>query len=315
MKYKLSNGLEHFWQWDTNQSIILPIGIPTVHFKWGGQSIKVSPSDGVCPIPDELLQVTDDLIFYTYNKDHTIDGSFIKIYARPKPDGYVYTPTEIKSFDDLDKRITALEQGGGVAGVSSVNGQSGAVTITAESLGAATSDEVTSAVNSAWTEAQKTLQPMFDAKQPKGDYLTQENLQSATNEALKQAKESGQFNGTSVNWRGEYGSTAKYEKMDAVIYDGSSYIFVGESTIGAIPGIDEEWSLMVEKGDPGGSYTITTADKEEITAAVIADGIEAATSDGVLLPSVTAADNGKIARVVGGSWEAVELLSAGGVSF
>lgn len=195
MKYKLSNGLEHFWQWDTNQSIILPIGIPTVHFKWGGQSIKVSSTNGVFPIPDELLQVTDDLIFYTYNKDHTIDGSFIKICDRPKPDGYAYTPTEIKSFDDLDKRITALEQGGGVAGVSSVNGQSGAVTITAESLGAATSDEVTSAVNTAWTDAQKTLRPMFDAKQPKGDYITQEGLQDATNAALAQAKASGEFDG------------------------------------------------------------------------------------------------------------------------
>ena len=119
MKYKLSNGLEHFWQWDTNQSIILPIGIPTVHFKWGEQSIKVSPSDGVCPIPDELLQTTDDLIFYTYNKDHTIDGSFIKIHTRPKPDGYAYTPREIKTWEQLDSRIKALEAGGtGSGGLS-----------------------------------------------------------------------------------------------------------------------------------------------------------------------------------------------------
>jgi hypothetical protein len=33
------------------------------------------------------------------------------------------------------------------------------------------------------------------------------------------------------------------------------------------------------------------------------------------IPAVTAADNGKILRVVGGAWAAAELLSAGGVSF
>lgn len=168
MKYKLSNGLEHFWQWDTNQSIILPIGIPTVHFKWGGQSIKVSPSDGVCPIPDELLQTTDDLIFYTYNKDHTIDGSFIKIHTRPKPDGYAYAPTEIKTWAALDARIEALEKGGGVAGVSSVNGQTGAVEITAKGLGALTEDDLQSATNAALAQAKASGE--FDGAQgPKGD--------------------------------------------------------------------------------------------------------------------------------------------------
>lgn len=33
------------------------------------------------------------------------------------------------------------------------------------------------------------------------------------------------------------------------------------------------------------------------------------------IPAVTTADNGKILRVVGGAWAAVELLNAGGVSF
>lgn len=216
MKYKLSNGLEYFWQWDINQSIILPIGIPTVHFKWGENSIKVSSTNGVFPIPDELLQVADDLIFYTYNKDHTIDGSFIKIYTRPKPDRYVYTPTEIKTWESLDARIKALENGGGVAGVSSVNGQTGAVTITASGIGAATPNEVTSAVNSAWAEAQKTLEPLFDAKQPKGDYITQDGLQAATNAALAQAKASGEFDGAGLDVTGAaVGQTVKIFAVDS----------------------------------------------------------------------------------------------------
>lgn len=41
----------------------------------------------------------------------------------------------------------------------------------------------------------KELQATLDGKQPKGDYLTSDNLQSATNAALAQAKASGEFDG------------------------------------------------------------------------------------------------------------------------
>ena len=44
-------------------------------------------------------------------------------------------------------------------------------------------------------------------------------------------------------------------------------------------------------------------------------GTLARASDIPNIPAVTAADNGKILRVVGGAWAAAELLSAGGVSF
>lgn len=63
------------------------------------------------------------------------------------------------------------------------------------------------------------------------------------------------------------------------------------------------------------SYTITAEDKEEIAANIIADGVKATTADGSLLPAVTSEDNGKILRVVNSMWTAVELVSAGGVSF
>lgn len=324
-----------------------------MHFKWGNVAVPFDVVDGWVEIAPELTQKPGDILLWTYKDDHTLDAARIPVDRRPKPDGYAYTPTEIKTWDSLDARITALEatnvqpnwdqndanaadyvrgrthyvgskhdvriinqyaghfepelglvignsyrvwydtgngfggdtaakefvcqtliagdggvpnpnvgrpyvgnadtdggpypylifdnsillhtgfshaanprrwkiegdfadvktldlkyidpkllerikaleDGGGVAGVSSVNGQTGAVTITASGIGAATSDEVTSAVNTAWTDAQKTLQPMFDAKQPKGDYITQDGLQSATNAALAQAKASGEFDG------------------------------------------------------------------------------------------------------------------------
>ena len=68
----------------------------------------------------------------------------------------------------MDKRISALEQGGSVAGVSSVNGQTGAVTITAAGLGALTEDDLKGATDRALAQAKASGE--FDGAQgPKGD--------------------------------------------------------------------------------------------------------------------------------------------------
>lgn len=195
MEITLSNGKAYFYQWDTGQSIQVPEGVPTVHFKMHGEGVAFQAVDRVVAVPDELLQLKNDIILWTYDTNHTIDVARIPVKKRNKPADYAYTPTEVKTWEQLDERIKALENGGGVAGVSSVNGQTGDVTITASGIGAATQNEVTSAVNSAWAEAQKKLEPLFDAKQPKGDYITQDGLQAATNAALAQAKASGEFDG------------------------------------------------------------------------------------------------------------------------
>ena len=58
--------------------------------------------------------------------------------------------------------------------------------------------------------------------------------------------------GQSINWKGDYNSTVEYKYMDAVNYEGNSYIFVSSTpATGAIPGVDEEWELMVKKGEDG----------------------------------------------------------------
>ena len=53
-----------------------------------------------------------------------------------------------------------------------------------------------------------------------------------------------------INWRGEWAEVTLYSKLDAVSYEGSSYIFASDTpATGAIPGIDGEWQLMAQKGD------------------------------------------------------------------
>ena len=58
--------------------------------------------------------------------------------------------------------------------------------------------------------------------------------------------------GASINWRGEYSAQTAYNRLDAVSYEGSSYVFASDTpATGAIPGVDGEWQLLAQKGDSG----------------------------------------------------------------
>lgn len=186
MQIELSNGLDHVWQWDPQITItvVSPEDAESVHFRWGGRSVEFPLDDHKVDIPPELMQQPRSIRLWAYKPDHTIDFVDIPVYPKSKPSDYAYTPTEIKTWGQLDERIKALEAGGIVSGVSSVNGKTGTVELTAEDVGAATTQDVTNAVE----EAAEKLQP-------KGDYITQDKLQSATDAALAQAKASGEFDG------------------------------------------------------------------------------------------------------------------------
>lgn len=136
MEIELSNGQLKFWQWDVKQKVKVPEGVPTVHFKFGQSAVEFPVSDRWVDVPDELLQTGKDILLWTYKENHTLDAARIPVEKRKKPVDYVYTPTEIKTWESLDKRIEALEKGGGVAGVTSVNGKTGAVTLNADDVGA-----------------------------------------------------------------------------------------------------------------------------------------------------------------------------------
>ena len=109
MIIELSNGKDRLFQWDQGQKVKVPGDIPTVHFKWGNEGVPFDVVDGWVEIAPELTQKPGNIYIWTYNKDHTLDAARIPVEKRPKPTGYAYTPTEIKTWESLDKRIDALE--------------------------------------------------------------------------------------------------------------------------------------------------------------------------------------------------------------
>lgn len=121
---------EMLWQWDYGQRVQLhdvPVGTK-VHFSNAAIKpnaiVKEAYEDGegvYANIPDILLQTAGTLTAYIYIEDgdegHTEYRKLFIVRDREKPDDYVYTEDDVKTWVSLEERIKVLEEsGGGAAG-------------------------------------------------------------------------------------------------------------------------------------------------------------------------------------------------------
>ena len=124
-RFKIYDGRTSFWQWDLEQKIVVPDGIADeVHFSNEKHDqapvCEVYELDGVrlVNVPNIMLQDALPLTVYAYAKDdkgeRTTYADVFTVTPRAKPEDYVYTETEVKTWDALDERITKLENSGGV---------------------------------------------------------------------------------------------------------------------------------------------------------------------------------------------------------
>lgn len=180
----LNDGRSELWQWDTGRKLTVDDDCSQVHFsnKVFGRSIDVDVVGGVAVIPDILLQTDKDLNVWAFvgtpENGYTKISKVFKVNKRSKPADYVFTPSEQTTLEEIKEKIEYLEsiqdpdaiknavedyleQNPVESPVQSVNGKTGKIKLTAEDVGA----------------------------------ISQDKLQEATNEALAQAKASGEFDG------------------------------------------------------------------------------------------------------------------------
>lgn len=117
--FKLKDEREQLFQWDLNRKLIIEdVSVNEVHFcnRTDDCSLvcKVYEENGLrfSDIPNVLLQENLKLRVYAYDKEFTKYEEDFKIIPRTKPADYVYTETEIKSFDSLEERVEVLETEG-----------------------------------------------------------------------------------------------------------------------------------------------------------------------------------------------------------
>ena len=109
---KLADGRGSLYQWDTGRQV--ECDAEQVHFSnhHYGTSIDVDVQNGKAMIPNQLLTSATPLKAWAWVKDssgeYTKEEQIFIVAKRNKPSDYVYTPTEIKTWQDLQNQIGDL---------------------------------------------------------------------------------------------------------------------------------------------------------------------------------------------------------------
>lgn len=111
--FKIQNNKKAFYQWDTNQQILVTVDCSEVHFTNDDEKalvVEVRELLGhkYVTVPNILLQEAKCITAYAY-EGHTKYQKTFRVIARAKPDDYVYTETEVLSYKEISDRQKALE--------------------------------------------------------------------------------------------------------------------------------------------------------------------------------------------------------------
>ena len=98
------NTEKRLYQWDTGQKLVGCTGL-YVDFPIGDEVYRVETADGMCIIPDELLQTSGGHKVYECMTNNTIRSFAFNVKPRPMPPNYVYTPTEKLTLEGLAQRV------------------------------------------------------------------------------------------------------------------------------------------------------------------------------------------------------------------
>lgn len=157
-----------FYQWDTGQYLIVDgaDGCNEVHFSnrntTNAPVVKIRDQDGVMvvDVPNFLLQeaimFTAFLFYRNEDQTETRYSQTFLVLPRPKPESYVYTETEVLNYSSLDARIRELEEDDTVDPEAIAEGVEKYMSenpITPESIGALKADKLPEAVNDALAQA------------------------------------------------------------------------------------------------------------------------------------------------------------------
>lgn len=98
------NTEKKLYQWDTEQKLTGCTGL-YVDFPIDNEVYRVETANGMCIIPDELLQTSGSHKVYECMTNNTIRSFAFSVIPRPKPPDYVFTPTERLTFEGLVQKV------------------------------------------------------------------------------------------------------------------------------------------------------------------------------------------------------------------
>lgn len=113
MRFAIEDGRKTFYQWDLNQKIVVDCDCNQIHFEQDGDTALVVEVSGMtAQVPNILLTVAKPIKAYAYvdsDNSHTKFQEIFNVIPRNKPDTYVYTETEVLSYEALQNQIDNIK--------------------------------------------------------------------------------------------------------------------------------------------------------------------------------------------------------------
>lgn len=114
--FKIYDGREHFYQWDTNRKLIVDdVTIKEVHFCNRTEECSLIcetyVEDGITlvNVPNILLTTDWKIRVYAYDGQCTKYDKCFEVVGRTKPSDYIYTETEVKNYEQFVETLAELE--------------------------------------------------------------------------------------------------------------------------------------------------------------------------------------------------------------
>ena len=189
MELKIEDNKRVFYQWDTGHKLVAENadGCTEVHFCRSGEEtalvcpIREEGDKRVADVPNILLQEAGEIHAYLFRRmedgSETVCSFSFGVNGRPKPEGYVYTETQVLDYGYLARRLEKLE-GEGLG----------------EALDAYLKENPVQAGATA-EEAAQIRKNAEDIAELTTDKMDAAQLPNAIEAALAQAKASGEFDG------------------------------------------------------------------------------------------------------------------------
>lgn len=188
---KLTDGRTKLYQWDTGRTLTVPVDCSQIHYSndaLGRCSIDVPVTDGEAIIPDILLQTNRPLHVWAFagtsENGYTKISKVFTVVRRNKPADYVFTPSEQTTLGEILERLDDIESAQDPGAIkNAVDDYLANHPIKVNETDPTVSD---------W--AKENEKPKYTADEVGA--LSKTELSGAVNDALAQAKESGEFNGS-----------------------------------------------------------------------------------------------------------------------
>ena len=237
------------FQWDLNKQI--PCSFPEAHFACVGSedALIVKANGGNVSIPNILLQEGKDIMVWMMEDGAVADSGRIRIVTRAKPADYIYTETEVITFESLVAKVEDV--------IAKGNTATDSATTAAQKADAAANKANAASDKAAQVEAE------IKASEARRVEAEQGRAEAEATRAANETKRTESFNTNLVSWNSKVDAACKKatDTASKAAQDAKT------ATDAAIAKTEEATQAAVAKADKATASATTAANKAESAVA------------------------------------------------